>query len=128
MDAWWEPDFKWPDDVPVPLGAADLDCYEALFRKWGFEVCATPDLEAGYLKIALYAAGPHGNEFEHVAKQLPSGAWSSKGGPLWDFRHGGLDAVGECGIMRNAKPTTYMRRPYDGTDQFEMEENGIVVL
>lgn len=124
MGSWVEPDFSWPDTVPEPEGPADLDCYLALFRHWGFEECATPDFEDGFLKIAIYA---NGDEFEHVAKQLPSGAWSSKGGPLYDFKHAALSALDDCGVMRNARPVRFMRRPYDGEDSFEVEENGLVI-
>lgn len=123
MGSWIEPDLFWPDGVPEPLGPADLDCYLALFRSWGFEDCDSSSLDFGYLKIAIFATG---EEFHHVAKQLPSGAWSSKGGPLYDFKHGDLGAICECGIWRNAMPLHFMRRSYDGSDSFEMEENGLL--
>jgi hypothetical protein len=124
MNHWFEPEIFWPPGVPVPLGQDDLDCYVALFRQWGFEECASRCLESGFLKIAIYAVG---QEFEHVAKQLPSGQWSSKGGVLHDFKHRELDALGDCRAMRRAEPALFMRRPYDGSDLYEVEENGLIL-
>lgn len=121
--SWVEPGIQWPPGVPTPLGSSDLDCYIALFRLWGFEDAESPDLEPGFLKIAIYA---NGQEFEHVAKQLPSGAWSSKGGNLCDFRHEQLEALNNCGVMKNATVVKYMRRRYDGSDSMELEENGLL--
>jgi hypothetical protein len=123
MDRWFEPEMFWPDGLPVPLGNADLDCYLALFRSWGYEECDSHDLEEGFLKIAIFASG---EEFEHVAKHLPSGAWSSKGGTLYDFRHGTLDALGGCRVMPNATLARVMRRVYDGVDPYENEEHGLL--
>jgi hypothetical protein len=123
MTSWVEPGFFWPSNAPVPMGPNDLDCYVAVFRSWGFEICESPDLEDGFLKIAIFATG---QEFEHVAKQLPSGAWSSKGGPLHDFKHDELEALSGCGVMRNACAVRFMRRQYDGRDPMELEENGLL--
>lgn len=123
MDRWFEPEIFWPDGLPIPADSADLDCYIALFRSWGFEDCDSADLEDGYLKIAIFATG---SEFDHVAKQLPSGAWSSKGGSLHDFKHEDLDALRDCLVMPNATVVQLMRRPYDGTDPYEIEEDGLI--
>lgn len=125
MAHWIEPEIIWPDGVPIPMGPADLDCYIALFRLWGFEDCDSATLEEGFLKIAIFASG---QEFEHVAKQLPSGAWSSKGGTLYDFRHETLDAISECGVWRGATVTRLMRRPYGGDDPYEIEESGLIQI
>jgi hypothetical protein len=124
MDRWLEPDMFWPAGVPEPDSDADLDCYFALFRTWGFEDCDSPDREDEYLKIAIFATG---DEFDHVAKQLPSGAWSSKGGTLYDFRHGSLDALKGCRVMPGTTLVQIMKRPYDGRDPYEMEEKGLLL-
>jgi hypothetical protein len=123
MTHWLEPEIFWPDEVPEPEGQADLDCYLALFRSWGFEPCESPEPEDGFLRIAIFATGM---EFDHVAKQLPSGAWSSKGGPLYDFKHQDLDALRDSPVMPNAAVVQIMRRPHDGVDPYEMEENGLI--
>ena len=70
MGAWWEPGFQWLDGLPSPHNGDDLHSYLALFERWGFEFCDTPNLEPGCLKIAVYAKE---NESHHVAKQLRSG-------------------------------------------------------
>jgi hypothetical protein len=66
------------------------------------------------------------DNFDHVAKQLPSGRWSSKGGKSFDFRHGGPDSVAVCPFMPETKLAVLMRRFYDGVDEFEAEENGLI--
>lgn len=110
---WWEPGFYWPPGAPLPSDDEDLDCYVDVFRRIGFELCASGDLEPGFLKIAIYSEG---GTFHHVAKQLPSGRWSSKAGSLHDVRHDELAALEESGVLHDARATVFMRRPYDGSD------------
>jgi hypothetical protein len=111
-------------DVEPKAEDDDLDCYFAVFESLGYEKCDSPDFEAGYLKIAIYAVG---NAFHHVAKQLPSKRWSSKVGESFDIRHDELDALYDSAVFfDNATATAFMKRPDDGTDDFEMEEHGIV--
>jgi hypothetical protein len=120
---WYEPGLYWPDGLPQPDGLDDLHCYVALFELWDYEGCAEPDYEPGFLKIAIYAIG---SRFCHVAKQIRGSDWSSKGGGLHDFRHGTLDALYPSGIMENARPTMFMRRPDDGTDPQHLERAGLI--
>jgi hypothetical protein len=120
---WWEPGFHWPQDL-TPHSDGDLDCYIELFRRWGFEPCHSGALEPSYLKIAVYAEG---RNFHHVAKQLPSGAWSSKSGALHDLRHDSVGALEGSGVQRMACVAIYMRREYDGTDPMDLEERGFVL-
>jgi hypothetical protein len=122
FDTWWEPGFCWPTDLE-PDGDDDLAHYIELFQRWGFELCETGDLEDGFLKIAVYAEGC---AFHHVAKQLPSGAWSSKAGALHDFRHEALNALDECAVMRGASVVCHMRRPFEGEDPYQLEETGLI--
>jgi hypothetical protein len=125
MGRWIDPEFFWPADVPEPPeDEDDLDYYVALFGSWGYEVTDSPDLEDGYLKVAIFATD---NNFDHVAKQLPSGRWSSKGGKSFDFRHGTLESIGVCRVMPATQLALVMRRPYDGGDPYEAEENGLIV-
>jgi hypothetical protein len=120
---WYEPGMYWPEGVPEPDGPDDLDCYVALFESWGFETCEDSDHETGFLKIAIYAVGAR---FCHVAKQIRRSDWSSKGGSLHDFRHASLDALHPSGIMENARPTVFMRRPDDATDPQHLERTGLI--
>jgi hypothetical protein len=121
---WFEPGIYWPVGVSEPDGDEDLDCYVELFEKWGYEVCATSSLEAGYLKIAIYADG---QLFQHVARQLRDGRWSSKAGKLHDLWHRDLYALHPSGVMRDARPTVFMRKPDNGGDM-QMEESGLILL
>lgn len=118
---WWEPDYYWPV-ASKPAGDEDLDCYVELFRSLGFEECGSALSEEGYSKIALYAED---GEFHHVAKQLRSGRWSSKGGTLQDFTHGALAALEDCPVTPGATATVFMRRPDRGELQFE--ETGLIL-
>lgn len=120
---WWEPGNYWPLGARVPGSSEDLDCYIDLFQRLGFEACNATDLEPGFLKIAIYAAA---REFHHVAKQLPSGAWSSKGGPLHDFKHETLGELEDAGVMRGATVAHALRRTYDGVDDYAIEESGLL--
>jgi hypothetical protein len=125
MDRWWEPDFFWPEHAPDPIGEEDVDCYVTLFEGLGFAQCADANFEPGFLKIAIYVED---NLFHHVAKQVPSGAWSSKAGPLHDLRHDTLELLEEVGIYANAKATIFMRRPHDyDLDPMTLEETGLLL-
>jgi hypothetical protein len=123
LDRWYDPELFWPDDIPKPDGDDDLDCYVALFESWGFERCEDERYEDGFLKIAVYTVG---QSFQHVAKQLRDGSWSSKGGVLHDFRHCTLDALQPSGIMVNARPSVFMRHNDDGESQ-ELERTGLIL-
>jgi hypothetical protein len=125
LDRWYEPDIYWPDDVPEPAGEDDLDCYVALFETWGFVRCDDADYEEGFLKIAIYADD---GSFQHVAKQLRDGTWSSKAGRLHDLRHHALEALHPAGIMRNAHPVVFMKKQDDGSDSQELERRGLMVV
>jgi hypothetical protein len=59
--------------------------FVAAFATLGFATCADGLLETGVEKVALYvdAAGVP----THMARQLPSGAWTSKLGRLEDIEH-----------------------------------------
>lgn len=124
FDKWYEPGINWPPGVPEPENEDDLGCYIALFESWGYEICEGPEHEPGYLKIAVYADG---QSFQHVAKQLRgTGGWSSKAGFLHDLRHQDLEALHPSGIMRNARPVVYMRRP-DSGESMSLEETGLIL-
>ena len=92
--AWWEPtdesdDYRyWPDGVPAEQ---TIPAYVAAIRTKGFEVCEDGSLESGFEKIALYA-----DEYDipkHAARQLASGAWTSKLGYLEDVEHPSVEDV-----------------------------------
>lgn len=82
---WWWPDPDgesfWPIGIPRE---ETVDAFIAAFSTLGYEPCETGDLEPGYEKVAIYAVG---NRTKHMARQLPSGAWTSKLGEWWDVGH-----------------------------------------
>lgn len=89
-DAWW-----WPDPMginPWPASARrdeSVAAFVEAFQSLGYLPCADDSVEPGFEKVALYAlAGLP----KHAARQLPSGRWSSKLGPLEDIEHG-LDSL-----------------------------------
>ena len=101
-DGWWspveDPEHIWPTDLPgtsndeVRLTVPDI---RVIFEYFGFASCIDGELEDGIEKIAMYAIE---GEFRHVARQLPSGRWTSKLGGDRDIEHG-LDGIeGTAGI------------------------------
>lgn len=103
---WWPlpsaPEYYWPE------GARRDDTLEAFaegYRLYDFEICDTPDLEEGYIKIAVFADG---DEPLHVARQLPDGRWTSKLGLTWeDIIHDNLEGVSRPDYGR---PRLFMRK------------------
>jgi hypothetical protein len=65
--------------------AEDIPSFIAVFATLGYEPCNDGSLEAGFLKIALFADA-HGRP-QHAARQLPSGKWTSKLGVHEDISH-----------------------------------------
>jgi hypothetical protein len=92
-ERWWRPDEDsyWPEEAPREESiAAFITAYGAL----GFVSCDDSLLEPGYEKVAIYS-GPDGTP-THVARQLPSGVWSSKLGQLQDIQHHLDDLAGSA--------------------------------
>ena len=95
-DGWWspveDPEHEWPADLPtVGNSAAQLMVSDlrVVFEHFGFTPCSDGELVDGLEKIALYASD---GEFRHVARQLPSGRWTSKLGGDRDIEHS-LDGI-----------------------------------
>lgn len=87
-DRWWEP--GGPSDVGYywPTGVSegyDLQCLVDAYHSIGYRACDTATVEAGFEKIAVY--GDSNGMWTHAARQLPSGAWTSKLGPCEDIEH-----------------------------------------
>jgi hypothetical protein len=84
---WWWPGRDltveyWPPGVPRELTRV---AFEATFASIGYCVCDGESIESGYEKIAVFADADGAPT--HVARQLPSGRWSSKLGAE-DIEHG----------------------------------------
>ena len=92
----------WPTDFPTygvhwPIEPTDntITGFIEAFRSLGYEPCGDGSLEDGYEKVALYT-NRDGNPL-HMARQLPSGAWTSKMGQAEDMQHPTPDDLsGEC--------------------------------
>ena len=82
---WWWPSPTevgyWPDQVPRQ---ETIQSFFALFLFLGFEPCDSALPEAGIEKIALYGKGSRPT---HAARQIDTGLWTSKLGPLEDIEH-----------------------------------------
>ena len=84
-DCWWDPtdpDQYWPDEVPREL---TLEAFIQAYQTIGYAPCNSLQYEPGFQKLAIYTK-PDG-EPTHVARQLPSGRWTSKMGSLEDIEH-----------------------------------------
>ena len=85
-DRWWQPGSGHPFRYwPNPNADSKLDSYLHMFADYGYSVCVDANLEENFSKIVIYVDSQGG--FLHVAKQLDSGAWSSKCGGESDITH-----------------------------------------
>ncbi len=103
-DAWWDHLFGyWPNNASRD---GSIAAYADMFASLGFELCATPQYEQGFEKIAIY--GGDGGQFTHVARQLSSGLWTSKLGSLEDIEHHDLASIS---VPDYGRPVRFLRRP-----------------
>jgi hypothetical protein len=83
---WWWPDdqgmYYWPKGVPR---AETVESFIQAFQLLGYEPCDNSEYEPGFEKVAIYtdASGAP----THMARQLDSGAWTSKLGSEHDIDH-----------------------------------------
>lgn len=109
-DKWWwpigDPNLThWPVGVPKE---ETITAFLAAFATFGYSKCDTAELESDFEKVALFA-GPDGIP-THVARQLPSGNWTSKLGALEDIEHALTDLEGtEYGTV-----VGFLKRPVTG--------------
>lgn len=94
--------YFWPHGIATD---DSVNSWCELFALFDFARCEDGALQDGIEKIAIYADA--NGEAAHVARQLPSGAWTSKLGFLEDIEHDSLEAlVGDD----YATVSVYMRR------------------
>ena len=83
---WWQPlelhGYFWPAEIPAEL---TLESLAAVYQGLGYSACDSAEFELGFEKIAIYAE-PDGTP-THAARQISSGAWTSKLGELEDIEH-----------------------------------------
>ncbi|MBI2205808.1 MAG: hypothetical protein HYU41_18340 [Candidatus Rokubacteria bacterium] len=81
--------YYWPDGIRAD---DSVQAWRELFALcFGYEECADGSVEANMDKIAIYA--DREGDAAHVARQLPSGQWTSKLGKLEDITHDTLEAL-----------------------------------
>lgn len=83
-----------------------MESFLLAFATLGYETCATAELEAGFEKVALYV--DETGEPTHAARQVESGAWSSKIGEWEDIEHNTLRAMEGPAYGRAAQ---FLKRP-----------------
>jgi hypothetical protein len=82
--------FYWPVSCePDDSTVANLT---AALMAVGFVARSDGEIEIGFEKIAVFAVGPM--EYTHIARQMPSGKWTSKLGLDVLIEHDTPDAVG----------------------------------
>jgi hypothetical protein len=90
---WWPRDaaegYYWPAGIER---AETLAAFVAAYSLLGYVPCSTPELEAGYEKVALFTT-PDGTP-THASRQLPNGLWTSKLGNWEDIEHALEDICG----------------------------------
>jgi hypothetical protein len=104
----------WPDEYPDPqsdywpqgiLREESVPAFVELFQSLGYELCSDGDLEARFEKVAIYALG---QKPTHAARQLTTGAWTSKLGVEEDIVHEKPESLdGPC----YGSVVQFLRRP-----------------
>lgn len=91
---FWDPGmigvrgYYWPPDAPKD---DSVQAWVRIFEIHGYEKCESAELEESIEKVAIY--GKVNGEATHVARQLSSGAWTSKLRKLEDIEHKTLNAL-----------------------------------
>ncbi len=75
------------------------------YVRTGYEACDSSTVEPGFEKIVIFADAS--GDPRHAARQLPSGAWTSKLGEHVNIEHKDVNSVGG---MLYGEPAVYMRR------------------
>jgi len=105
---WWWPDghggAHWPADAPR---VQTIEAFRLAFATLGYVPCDDERVEAGYEKVALFALN---NTPKHAARQLSSGRWTSKLGPMEDIEHELHDLTG---LVYGSVVLFMKRRLYD---------------
>ena len=122
--SWWWPGSHgyWPVKAPRE---ETMRAFLAAYRQIGFEPCADASYEPGIEKIAVY--GDSSGRPTHTARQLPSGAWTSKLGKTEEIEHQtlkGLTGAWYGGVKRILRrPVPLLRRP-SGIDGVRPDRGG----
>lgn len=105
---FWDPDGIGVRGYYWPPGVAREDTLQAwikVFEIHGFRFCPDGNLESWFEKIAIYS--DDNSIPTHVARQLPSGKWTSKLGKSEDIEH---DSVRGLESNLYGKAVVFMKR------------------
>ena len=113
-DTSWNPlddNHYWPPGLPR---RNTIEVVLAALSTAGYAPCGDDTLEDSIEKIAIYGVNA---EFRHVARQLPTGRWTSKLGLSFDIEHE-LEALTSSanvgGGVQYGEVAAYMSRPRAG--------------
>ena len=101
-----EPVVTWPPGIP---NDETVGAFVAYFERLGYVLCAGPEFEEGYLKIAIFVKDDCPT---HASRQLPSQKWTSKmGHDGVDIEHDDLECIAgsQYGTAR-----VFLKRPTAG--------------
>lgn len=82
---WWWPDPSGSSYWPEIRREETLAAFIQVFAGIGYQACISRELEAGVEKVAIFVDS--GLAPTHMARQLPSGEWTSKCGRAEDLTH-----------------------------------------
>ena len=82
-----------------------FDAFKQAYATRDYVECADGDFEHGFEKIAIFAIG---DKPQHAARQVGTGAWTSKLGPDIDIEHPNLEGL-EAGVYGDV--AFFMKRP-----------------
>ena len=107
---WWWPDPRtdhyWPTEAPTERS---VTAFIVAFNSLGYEPCADGSLDVGFEKVGIYESS---SGVEHMARQLPTGRWTSKLGGAEDIEHA---TPTELEGIQYGTVVQYMRRPTSST-------------
>ena len=90
---WWDYPLTryWPEWAPR---SPEVEALVQVFAGLGYAICEKAGKEDGYEKVALYAIN---GQWEHAARQLDDGRWTSKLGRFEDITHPSpVDVTGDA--------------------------------
>ena len=107
--------YYWPPGVDAD---DTIESWQRVFEIHGYRVCESAELEPNTDKVAIYGTD---EEPTHVAKQLESGAWTSKLSRGYDIEHETLellmgDEADEYGSVVKIMKRTRQRKESSATN------------
>lgn len=105
---WWWPTgrYYWPPNV---TREESIEAFIRAYATVGYTRCDDGSLEPEFEKVAIYARSEAGVLTPtHAARQLPTGRWTSKLGPLEDIDHANPECV--CGPVYG-NVAVFLKRP-----------------